>query len=473
MAPSRTGRLLAAGALLATAGVALTAPPSSADVVVANEAQLRAAFADPAETIISLTADIDLTDCAAGDVERPDTATPLLLAGAFTIRQTCADERVLASVSSEGEVGTLTLSEVTITGGDKTDAVSASGGGVWWDGNVNLLEATITGNAVTAPFGGLGGGLFATGEVVVEQSTISDNTAGSDGDFGGLAGALNAGRGATITESTLSGNLAAGGAEFGGTGGAIFGNSNISIVRSTVAGNSATASADGTSGGNGGGIVINAALEVVNSTITGNVATGATSNNGGAAAGDDMTIVYSTIVGNSAATAANLQTLSADPEFSEDVLFGTVISDPLGGGTNCGPASDAASVGFNYATDASCNLTATGDRQSQPAPGLLPLGNYGGPTQTMHPDEGSPLVDAIPLADCAAGPIDVAEDQRDFPRPDADLLACDIGSVERFEDLPPPPSTTTTTTPGSTTSTTRPGTPPPATPVRVTPTFAG
>jgi hypothetical protein len=471
MAFPRTARLLAVGALLAGAGVALVASPASA-TDVSTEAGLRAAFADPAETSIVLTADIDLTDCGAGDVTRPVTATPLVLAGAFTIRQTCANERVLASETSQGSVGGLTVVDATITGGAETDAVSAVGGGILWDGDVVLQGATVTGNSAISPFGGLGGGLFATGFVEVDQSTISNNTAGSTGDFGGLAGALNAGNGATIVESTLSGNVAAGGAEFGGTGGAIFGNSNILIIRSTVAGNTATASADGTGGGNGGGVVINAALEVRNSTVTGNVATGATSSNGGLAAGGAMLLAYNTIVGNAAASAANLQGLSTGEDV--DALFGNVISDPLGGGTDCGAGSDAVSQGYNFADDASCNLTATGDQQDAGDPLVGPLADNGGPTQTRLPAAASPLLDAIPPADCETGiAVGIQVDQRDINRPQGS--GCDIGSVEVQVD--PPPTTTTTststTTPGATTSTTRPGTAPPATPVRATPTFAG
>src|SRR6187431_556502 len=83
MALSRTVRLLAAGTLLTAGGVALAASPASA-VDVSTEAALRAAFADTPETAVVLTADIDLTDCVAGDVTRPVTATPITVSGAFT-----------------------------------------------------------------------------------------------------------------------------------------------------------------------------------------------------------------------------------------------------------------------------------------------------------------------------------------------------------------------------------------------------
>jgi hypothetical protein len=436
MAPVRVVRLLAAGALLAATAVVVTSLPSSA-VDVGSEAELRAAFADVSETSVVLTADISLTDCAAGDVGRPGGAAALTLSGAFTITQTCANERV---IGSEAATGALTIQNAGITGGALVGG-SGVGGGIFWQGDLTLLDAALFDNSVTSATGGLGGGFFATGTATVTRSVISGNTAGTSGTFGALAGALSASGGATITDSLVDGNTAEGGSTFGGSGGAIFGNGDVVVERSTFSDNQATASGDGTSGGNGGAIVINAALTVTNSTITGNVAAGSTSNNGGLASGGDMLVAYSTVVGNSAADDANLQSLSADPEFSEDRVFGTVIAEPLGGGTNCGPGSDAgASQGYNFSDDDSCNLTATGDQQSAGDPELGDLGANGGPTPTMLPADSSPLIDAIPDADCQTGIASgISDDQRGVTRPQQ--TGCDIGAVE-VEATPPTPTST-------------------------------
>src|SRR6188508_2852048 len=86
---------------LAAGFVALGAGPAGA-VSVSTEAQLRAAFLDVAETEVVLTADIDLTDCGAAHVLRPGGAAPLVVSGAFAIRQTCPGHRVIGSAAATG-----------------------------------------------------------------------------------------------------------------------------------------------------------------------------------------------------------------------------------------------------------------------------------------------------------------------------------------------------------------------------------
>jgi len=442
---------------LAAGFVALAAGPAGA-VSVSTEAQLRAAFLDVAETEVVLTADIDLTDCGAAHVLRPGGAAALVVSGAFTIRQTCPGHRVIGSAAA---TGALTIQDATITGGRLTADPSATGGGIFWQGDVALDGATVTDNTVTAPISALGGGVFASGVLDVRDSVVSDNGALSNGDFGGLAGAMSGASGLTVTDSLVTGNRADGGADFGGTGGAVFGNGNVTIIRSTFSDNVAE-EADGDSSGNGGAIVINADLVVINSTIVGNSALGEDSDNGGLAAGGDMTLLYSTVVGNAAAGAANLQTLNSDPEFGTDIVFGSVVGDPQGGGTNCGAGSDDVSDGFNIADDSSCNFGATGDQQDVADLGLGALAANGGPTPTMLPAAGSPVLDAIPPAACRASDEGVGgTDQRGITRPQG--TGCDIGAVEVAVQAP----TTTTTT------TTVPGTPPAAQPVPADPTFTG
>src|SRR5262249_61244604 len=69
-------------------------------------------------------------------------------------------------------------------------------------------------------------------------------------------------------------------------------------------------------------------------------------------------------------------------------------------------------------------LTGPNPNRINANPLLAPLGNYGGPTQTMPPLRGSPAINAG-SDDAAAG---ITSDQRGYPR--AVGVSVDIGSVE-------------------------------------------
>src|SRR5690606_9614127 len=73
--------------------------------------------------------------------------------------------------------------------------------------------------------------------------------------------------------------------------------------------------------------------------------------------------------------------------------------------------------------DGTCGFVGAGD-STGPAD-LGALADNGGPTETMLPEPGSPLLDAIPAAAC---PDDVVMDQRGVARPQG--FGCDIGAVE-------------------------------------------
>jgi hypothetical protein len=172
-------------------------------------------------------------------------------------------------------------------------------------------------------------------------------------------------------------------------------------------------------------------VTVTNSTISGNSA-GAGS--GGGIFGFNIPafgvvapvhLVYATVVDNSAPTASNLTVLGGSL-----TSFGSVLALPGGGGTNCAGVTTT-SNGFNFSDDDSCGFTAGGDTQNGGDPKLAPLTNTGGPTQTRLPALTSPLVNAIPNADCQADSASgITTDQRGLPRPDSANPACDIGAVE-------------------------------------------
>jgi hypothetical protein len=119
--------------------------------------------------------------------------------------------------------------------------------------------------------------------------------------------------------------------------------------------------------------------------------------------------------------AANLS--AADPTF-----FATIVALPIGG-PNCDVDSPT-SQGYNFSNDDTCGLDQATDKVN-PAndPGLGALGANGGPTQTMLPQTGSPVIDAIPVATCHTGiGSGVTVDQRGVSRPQGP--GCDIGAVE-------------------------------------------
>lgn len=208
----------------------------------------------------------------------------------------------------------------------------------------------------------------------------------------------------TITGSTISGNTAG----FDGGGVCAFGS--VAVTDSTISGNTANGSGDG------GGICAFGDLTVTNSTVTGNTATGA---GGGLDTNGALSVVYTTVTQNTDAVAANLgfSTLSA---------FGSVITQPLGGGANC--ETTGTSTGFDFSDDASCGFS-SGETHPGVDPRLGALAANGGPTLTQLPQPGSPLVDAIPTTSCQGdGAAKVTHDQRGVTRPQG--TGCDIGAVE-------------------------------------------
>jgi hypothetical protein len=80
---------------------------------------------------------------------------------------------------------------------------------------------------------------------------------------------------------------------------------------------------------------------------------------------------------------------------------------------------------YSWDDDGTCDFTGTGDHSNAGDPMLGALGDNGGPTETMLPETGSPLIDAIPLSACEPG---ITTDQRALARPSG--AGCDIGAVE-------------------------------------------
>jgi len=232
-----------------------------------------------------------------------------------------------------------------------------------------------------------GGGIHNSGTLTLIRCTLSGNFASSDGGGISTSGTL------TIHQSTLTGNSA------DNFGGGFYHFGNLTINQSTLAGNSAV---------NGGGGFSGATLTVNQSTLTGN---SASSGGAGIYIIGSLTLSRSTLTGNSAVGGAG-----GFFHVGTQSVTGSIVAGNTGAGSNA-----------NYSS--STNI-ATGTNLFSGDPLLAPLGDYGGPTQTMPPLPGSPAID--PAGGQPTSPF--ATDQRGMPRvvdgnADGSAIA-DIGAVE-------------------------------------------
>ena len=245
---------------------------------------------------------------------------------------------------------------------------------------------------------GDGGAIDNYGTLIVSTSTFSDNTAA-------VAGAIfNSGGTLTVSTSTFSGNAATGNggaiATVGGTvtvsassfsentapaaypsgqGGAIYDVGAVFVVSGS------TFSAN-TSGNTGGAINNAGALTVSTSTFSGNTAdrlAGAIENL------SDLTVWASTFSGNSS-SALNL-TIQNWNGLTTLWAAADIFDGPC---NNNGTWDDE---GYNVASDETCLNGGSGDvdYNGSLTRWLSPLGDYGGPTETMPPLTGAPAIGLV------------------------------------------------------------------------------
>jgi hypothetical protein len=305
----------------------------------------------------------------------------------------------VSGASGNSSNGILTVTDCTITG----NSAGRLGGGIYanYSTNLTVIGSTISGNSAASD----GGGIFAYGgTVTLENSALLNNEAAGDG------GGLNVNNvNATVTDCTISGNTATAGR---GGGGIYNYESNTHVLDSTISGNSAV---------NGGGITNYGTLHLTNSTLYGNTAT---NRGGGLYLVDAFTTVTDcTIVGNSAASVDGGGIFS-NSGTSYSNLYGTIVA----GNTHGDCAGDALSGTYNLIGDGTGGLSTApsshnlqGTTYSPLNPLLAPLGNYGGPTETMALLPGSP---AIGEGEVFSG---VTADQRGISRSTTNP---DIGAFE-------------------------------------------
>jgi uncharacterized repeat protein (TIGR01451 family) len=311
----------------------------------------------------------------------PGPDTVIVPAGIYLLSVSGADE-------DAGLTGDLDIrDDVTIRGAGARGTVIVGGAGSVSDRVFDVLSADVSLDlsGVTLRDGfardSQGGGIRSVGSLTLTDTTLSGNAATDRG--GGIyqrsSGLLSAAR------ITISGNFARDG------GGIYLEGGSLTLLNSTLSSNFAN--------GLGGGLyTVNAAANLTNCTIVNNLAS---SESGGIfnAGGEGAVTLKNTLLANR----------------------------PTGGqgqppGANCGGVP-VLSAGNNLSSDASCvdAFNKPGDRNSV-NPLVLPLDNYGGPTDTHALRPGSPARDA---GDDSAAP---ATDQRGVARPQG--ARSDIGAFE-------------------------------------------
>jgi hypothetical protein len=294
--------------------------------------------------------------------------------------------------------GVLKLDRLDITRG-YMDGGKYAGGAVFSSGSIVLDSSSVTRSRVGGPAGNTlalgGGGLYALRNVTLDGSVVSGNES-----RGRAAGICAVAGDVAIRNSTISDNHSdlEGGGVFapGCFGVCTVGQFTTTIENSTISGN--------TTGTNGGGVhVTYGDLVVRNSTITANDALDPVDGGGGlfvrnvvndVPLAPAVTIVSSIVAGNTSANAA------AD------------IGSPMGLAV-MGDHDIITAMNGTPPPD-----TLTGD------PGLLPLGDYGGPTPTHALATGSPAIDH------GSNPGHFASDQRGAGYPRVFAAGADIGAFE-------------------------------------------
>ncbi len=326
---------------------------------------------------------------------------------------------------------TATLSGLTVTSapnyaGDKGGIVNASGAtltvtncniqdngfSAGEGGNIlNLGTMTVTDSFISgvAESGTIpeNGGITNEGMMTVADSTIEDNNQ----EFGG--GIFNSGtltvRGSTIDQN--SSNASGGGIDNQGT---------ATVVNSTITDNFAALSNRATNGGSGGGIFNydTGTLTVVNSTIARNFVEGSS--------GGGLYIQGGTVTLDNTIVALNHSQQGPNEADLPDDIAGLV----------------SASSAYNLIGTGGSGGLSDGTKHNQVGvvdPDLLPLGSYGGTTQTIALEPGSPAINAgsVSLAVDPTTGLPLTTDQRGpgFPRTangTVDIGAFELGYREAF-----------------------------------------
>jgi hypothetical protein len=270
---------------------------------------------------------------------------------------------------------TITLENMTLTGGKAN--VGALGSAI------ENVDENLFLNNVRIENGTAGPAVYLTGitaNLTANQSTFHNNISTSGG--GAIRVQPSGGSNVvTLVESTLSNNTS------GGTGGAIYFNfgGTLNITRSSLFNNK---------GASGGAIGLwNATGTITNSTLFGNTATGVGGAIRLASTGAAITINNSTVTGNSGTNGGGIyrSSTAANPGVT---LSSTIISKNFGANDVFSASAITTGGDFNFIGAGNANVTFGGTNNKFGADPQLQavLSNNGGPTLTLLPLPGSPVL---------------------------------------------------------------------------------
>lgn len=280
---------------------------------------------------------------------------------------------------------TVSISGLTIARG-KVSGVN--GGGILNVGTLTLTDVRVVSNETTLE----GGGIYSSGAatLTIVNSSIVANSSDQDGGGITLSNGL-----LKVTGTTVSHN----GAETRGGGLAVI-NGNAELTNATVSMNRATGSPTPSENAGGGIVIANGLVTLDHVTVTKNEANG--NGNGIFLGGGGALTLRGTIVADNwifaSTTAGDIASLGTETITANYSMF-----------------SKARSVGLSEAS---------GNNTILDLPGLGPLSDNGGPTQTHALLSGSPAINAGNNDDCPA------TDQRGLPRARTVADPCDIGAYE-------------------------------------------
>jgi hypothetical protein len=343
--------------------------------------------------------------------------------------------------------GTLDVVATTFVDNFAYSLEYADGGAISADDEVYLTDTTFVDNFVNGGTdAALGGAVWGATLVIVETTIFDGNYASSPN--GGVAGggAIASVVSTEVTDSTFSDNqaVASSSTDAIAFGGAIYSEWVAASTSSTFDNNLVHVVATDAAHAVGGAIYADDSAIAYDSTFTSNEVDGTATTidaAGGALISQDVLLVQSTLAGNETAT------LGAHVVAIDLRSYGSVYAVGIGPGSNCELLDVAVSDGYNFDDDESCIPTSGTDIGAGVDPMLNALADNGGPTETMDPLPGSPLIDAITDSSCEDVPssllgISPPADQRGILR---DVGSCDIGAVEALA-----PVTFTVVTPNGT-----------------------